>query len=183
MSTRRKLLLGLLIVAGLFVSNYIFGWFQAKGLSEGYLQDAEVAYARGDYLNALTGHKEFDRAQGKYVQRGGFLQVERIWSSPYAWPRPDASASAQARVQEIISERLTIAMAEAFIQANIGKSNPYLGIIYLRLGELYEQSGDRVAAREVYQIIVESFASEPQWVAQAQDHLARLTQPTATPAP
>ena len=68
-------------------------------------------------------------------------------------------------------------MAEAFIQANIGKTNPYLGIVFLRLGELYEQEGDLAAARDVYQLVLGSFPNEPDWVAQAQTHLDHLEKP------
>jgi hypothetical protein len=68
-------------------------------------------------------------------------------------------------------------MAEGFIQANIGKATPYVGIVYLRLGELYEQGGDMTAAKDVYQLIIESFPSQPDLIAQAQVHLDKLANP------
>jgi hypothetical protein len=129
------------IVVGLFTPTLLVAWFQSQRLSNQYFLDAESAYNRGEYLQALTGYEEYDEQQGKYIQRGGYQQVEKIWIHPYAWPRPTAYARARERIQEIIDQRLTIAMAEAFVQANIGKQTPYLGIIYLRLGELYEESG------------------------------------------
>ena len=82
MTFKRWGLLIFLIVAGLFAVNYFFGWLQAYQLAGTYFRDAEAAYAQEDYLNALTGYKEFDRDQNKYVQRGGYLQVERIWAIP-----------------------------------------------------------------------------------------------------
>lgn len=166
-----------LIIFGLFAVNYLFGWVQAMRLANAYYLDAEAAYTQGDYLNALTGYKEFDEQRNKYVQRGGYMQVERIWGNPYAWPRPIVYQYAITRVQEIIQNRLTISMAEGFIQANIGKGNPYLGVIYLRLGELYEQDGDRLSAKDVYKTVVESFPSQPELTAQAQAHLDALLQP------
>lgn len=166
-----------IFILGLFVINYLIGWFQAFRLANNYYKDAEAAYSQGDYLNALTGYKEFDTEQNKYVQRGGYLQVERIWDNPYAWPRPAVHEYARMRIQEIIQQRLTIPMAEGFVQANIGKNTPYLGIVYLRLGELYEQEGDLAAAKDVYQIIIESFPSQPDLVAQAQTHINTLITP------
>jgi len=165
------------IILGLFVTTYVFGWFQALRLASRYYTDAETAYAQGDYLNALTGYKEFDAEQNKYVQRGGYLQVERIWDDSYARPRPAVYEYARMRVQEIIQQRITISMAEGFVQANIGKVTPYLGIVYLRLGELYEQEGDLTAAKDVYQLIIESFPSQPDLIAQAQTHLDDLEKP------
>lgn len=177
MTNKRWLFIIFSIIIGLFVINYVFGWIQALRLANTYYYDAEAAYTRADYLNALTGYKEFDAEQNKYVQRGGYLQVERIWDNPYAWPRPPVYEYARMRIQEIIQQRLTIPMAEGFIQANIGKVTPYLGIIYLRLGELYEQEGDMTAAKDVYQLIIESFPSQPDLAAQAQTHLDHLEKP------
>lgn len=177
MANKRWLFGIFFLIIGLFAATYFFGWIQALRLANGYYTDAEAAYAQGDYLNALTGYKEFDAERNKYVQRGGYLQVERIWDNPYAWPRPTVYEYAQTRIQEIIQQRITISMAEGFIQANIGKVTPYLGIVYLRLGELYEQEGDAVAAKDVYQIIIESFPSQPDLTAQAQTHLDKLTNP------
>ncbi|HEX9091953.1 MAG TPA: hypothetical protein VF831_10710 [Anaerolineales bacterium] len=177
MANKRWLFGIFFLIIGLFAATYVFGWIQAQRLANGYYTDAEAAYAQGDYLNALTGYKEFDAERNKYVQRGGYLQVERIWDNPYAWPRPAVYEYAQTRIQEIIQQRITVPMAEGFIQANIGKVTPYLGIVYLRLGELYEQEGDAVAAKDVYQLIIESFPSQPDLTAQAQTHLDKLTNP------
>jgi tetratricopeptide (TPR) repeat protein len=177
MANKRRLFVIFFLIIGLFAATYVFGWIQALRLANNYYQDAEAAYTQGDYLNALTGYKEFDAARNKYVQRGGYMQVERIWDNPYALPRPAVYEYARMRIQEIIQQRLTIPMAEGFIQANIGKVTPYLGIVYLRLGELYEQEGDVTAAKDVYQTIIESFPSQPDITAQAQAHLDKLTNP------
>ena len=135
MVNKRRLFIIFFLIIGLFAAAYVFGWIQALKLANGYYTDAEAAYTQGDYLNALTGYKEFDAERNKYVQRGGYLQVERIWDNLYAWPRPKVYEYAQTRIQEIIQQRITIPMAEGFIQANIGKATPYLGIVYLRSEE------------------------------------------------
>jgi tetratricopeptide (TPR) repeat protein len=177
MKPKHRFLTILLFISGLFGINYLLGWFQSLRLSTDYYHDAEASYSQGDYLNALTGYKEYDAEQSKYVQHGGYLQVERIWDHRYARPRPAVYDYARTRIQEIIQRKMTIPMAEGFVQANIGKATPYLGIIYLRLGELYEQEGDLAAAKDVYAIIVESFPSQPDLAAQAEEHLNKLLAP------
>jgi tetratricopeptide (TPR) repeat protein len=162
------------IIVGLFTVNYLIAWLQSQRLSNQYMRDAESAYSRGEYLEALTGYEEYDEQQGKYIQRGGYQQVERIWIDLYAWPRPASYARARERIREIIDQRLTIPMAEAFVQANIGRQTPYLGIIYLRLGELYEESGDTRTAIEIYRDVIDLFPGRADLVSEANDHLTRL---------
>ena len=160
----------LLLIAG----TYAFAWYSASSLSQGYLSDADTSYDAGKYLEALVGYDEFDSARNAYVTHGGYMQVEKIWADPYSWPRSEGAARAQARIDEIIGQRITIPEAENFIQANTGKANAYFGIIYLRLGELYEQDGDVASAKEIYSSIEELFAGEPELIARAKEHLARL---------
>lgn len=160
----------LLLVAG----TYAFAWYRASSLAQGYLSDADASYNAGKYLEALVGYEEFDTARNSYVTHGGYMQVEKIWADPYSWPRPAGVERAQARIDEIINQKITIPEAEQFIQANTGKSNPYFGIIYLRLGELYEQDGDASSAKDIYTSIKELFPGEPDLIARAQDHLNRL---------
>lgn len=170
----RRMGWGLLIVLGLFLATYVIAWAQASRLTTSYWRDAEAAYARGEYLEALTGYRKFDSLQNKYVQRGGYQQVESIWSHPNAWPRPEVYAQARTRIQEIITQRMTITMAEAYVQAHIGKSNPYLGDVYLRLGELYEVGGDPRSAIEVYREIADLFSARSDLIDRANGHLTSL---------
>jgi hypothetical protein len=160
----------LLLVAG----TYAIAWYRASSLSLGYVRDADASYDGGKYLEALVGYEEFDTARNAYVTHGGYMQVEKIWADPYSWPRPDGVDRAEARIGEIINQKITIQEAESFIQANTGKSNPYFGIIYLRLGELYEQEGDVASAKEIYTSIEELFAGEQDLITRAKEHLSRL---------
>jgi tetratricopeptide (TPR) repeat protein len=170
----RGVLLALAIVAALSVGAYALAWYRASHLAATFMADADRSYAAGKYIEALTGYEEFDTATNTHVTRGGYMKVARIWADPQAWPRPAAAAQAQARIDEILNQKLTIEDAEGFIQANVGKQNPYLGAIYLRLGELYEQQGDGASAKEIYQSIPELFSGENDLIARAQDHLNRL---------
>lgn len=165
------ILLGVLLLAS---GTYAFAWYRAYRLTETFMQNAAESFAAEEYLNALTGYEVFDEADNRYVYRGGYGQVALIWSDPYAWPRPAALAGAQARTEEIIGQRLTLEDAEAFVEENIGQSNPYLGPIYLRVGELYEEEGDADDAADVYEDVVDSFPNDAALVARAMEHLERL---------
>jgi hypothetical protein len=139
------------------------------------MADAEASFAAGNYLAALVGYQKFDEAQNDYVTRGGYVPVERIWSAPYSWPEPAAVQQARLRSAEIIEQHLTISDAEQYIQANTGRPGaPYFGEIYLRLGELYEEAGDLRDAEDVYTSIPNLFATRPDLIERANQHLERL---------
>jgi tetratricopeptide (TPR) repeat protein len=173
----RGILIGLAIVIVLFIGAYATAWYQASRLTTTFMADAEASYAAGNYIEALTGYEEFDPATNQYITRGGYMKAARIWADSNAWPRPDSVPVAQARIDEILNQRLTIEEAEGFIQANIGKQNPYMGQIYLLLGELYEKEGDLDSARQIYGEIEELFPAEQELIVRAQEHLARLNSP------
>ena len=170
----RTALMILLAVVLLFAATYAFAWTQANALSSRYLRDADQSYQKGDYLKALVGYQDFSPASNRYVTHGGYLQVERIWNGRYAWPMPAGVQRAPERANEIINQKLTIDQAVRFIQENTGKPNPYFGVIYLRLGELYQQKGDNADARDVYQTVIQSFKDQPDLIKQAQDRLTQL---------
>lgn len=170
----RRMGLIVLLIAGLILATYAYAWWNAYQLSNRFYQDAQTSYEQGEYLLALTGYEEFDEERNEYVQYGGFVQVQRIWSHPNAWPVPDLPREAGERVNEIVYQRLTIEQAETFIRRNMGRPTPYFAEIYLRLGELYEAEGDMLAAREIYEDVISLFPNRPDLVEQAQAHLQRL---------
>lgn len=173
----RRVALGLAVVVLLFAGTYLFAWYQASRLATRFLADADVSYAAGKYIEALTGYEEFDPATNKYITRGGYMKVARIWADANTWPRPSNIDTAQARIDEILNQRLTIEEAEDFIQANTGKQNLYMGQIYLLLGELYERDGDLDSAKQIYGEIAELFPDEPDLIARATENLAKLNSP------
>ena len=170
---RRALLIAFL--AGLlFALTYAFAWFNASRLSARFIKDADAAYNQGEYLESLVGAERFDPQINQYVKQGGYLDVEKIWSSSYSWPAPPELERASQRTQEIVNQLLTIEMAEEYIRANTGRPAPYFGEIYLRLGELYEQEGDLRSAQDIYESILELFPNRPDLIEKAQAHLERL---------
>ena len=170
----RRALLVAFLAGLLFALTYAFAWFNASRLSARFIQDADAAYDQGEYLESLVGTERFDPQINKYVKQGGYLNVEKIWSSSYSWPAPPELERASQRTQEIVNQRLTIEMAEEYIRANTGRPAPYFGEIYLRLGELYEQEGDLPSARDIYESILELFPNRPDLIEKAQAHLERL---------
>ena len=170
---RRALQLALL--AGLiFALTYAFAWFNASRLSARFIQDADATYSQGEYLESLVGAERFDPQINQYVKQGGYLDVEKIWSSSYSWPMPPELERASQRAQEIVNQRLTIEMAEEYIRANTGRPAPYFAEIYLRLGELYEQEGDQRSAIEIYRDVIDLFPGRADLASKATEHLTRL---------
>ncbi|MBK8989225.1 MAG: hypothetical protein IPM39_24705 [Chloroflexi bacterium] len=163
-----------LAVTAVFVMTYALAWWDAQRLTTTYTADANASFEAGNYLEALTGYEEFDQERNEFVHYGGYADIERIWRGQYARPVPASVASAKVRIEEIINERLTIEQAEQFVLRNIGRANPYLGIVYLRLGELYEADGDMVSAEDIYREVLGSFRSQPELVERAQANLTRL---------
>lgn len=163
-----------LLILLIFAGTYTLAWYNAYQLTTRFGRDADASYAAGKYLDALVGYQKFDQQQNQYVNYGGYLSVEKIWSNLYSWPQPVAVEQAKARVQEIVNRRLTVQDAEQYIQANTGKPAPYFAEIYLRLGELYEQAGQTNDARDIYQSMSNLFPNRPDLIKQAQAHLAKL---------
>ncbi|MBE2195585.1 MAG: hypothetical protein IAE83_15530 [Anaerolinea sp.] len=158
----------------LFIITYALAWLQAYQLSMAYFQDADRSFEEGRYLDALVGYSVYDRPARRYIYYGGYIQIQRIWESEYARPVfPDLS-KAQARIDVIINEYITIENAEEFIQENSGQSNPYLGLIYLRLGELYEADGRIQEAQDIYKSFEELFKDQTELIKRAKAHLERL---------
>ena len=170
----RRALLVAFLAGLLFALTYAFAWFNASRLSTRFIQDADAAYNQGEYLESMVGAQRFDPQINQYVKQGGYLNVEKIWSSSYSWPAPSELERASQRTQEIVNQRLTIEMAEEYIRANTGRPAPYFAEIYLRLGELYEQEGDLRSARGIYESILELFPNRPDLIEEAQAHLERL---------
>jgi hypothetical protein len=158
----------------IFLLTYAFAWLNAYRLSDRFMADADDSLEREVYLEALVGGDEFDPQTNRNVKKGGYLSVEKIWSSAYSWPEPAIVERARERSQEVIYERLTIEMAERYIRANTGRPAPYFAEIYLRLGELYEQDGDLVSAQEIYESIPDLFPRRTDLIEQAEEHLERL---------
>lgn len=172
---RKRFLLGLLLLIATFLVTYAFAWYNANQLATRFYQDSESTYKAGDYLKALVGYQKFDNQTNKYTNYGGYLNVEKIWSSHYSWPQPPYVQQAVKRSQEIIGQKLTVQQAEQYIQENTGRpGTPYFAEIYLRLGELYEQNGDTKDAIDVYQSYASQFPDRKDLIGQAQQHLAKL---------
>ncbi len=171
----KRVLVGLLVLVLLFLGTYIFAWFNANQLSMRFFNDAETSYKGGDYLKALVGYQQFDAKTNKYINYGGYVSVEKVWSNRDSWPVPGFVQVARQRSQEIIDQKLTADQAQQYVQDNTGRPGaPYFGEIYLRLGELYEQQGDTTDAISIYQSMASLFPGRPDLIQAAKQHLAKL---------
>lgn len=170
----RRIILVPLILVIIFSATYALAWFDANRLTARFIEDANASFEQGDYLEALMGSREYDPELDENVVHGGYSDVVRIWNHRRARPVPDEVELARTRIEEIINEHLTLDQAETFVQRNIGQSNPYLGRVYLRLGELYEEEGDLRSAEDIYEEIRDLFRNQPQLIERADAHLARL---------
>jgi tetratricopeptide (TPR) repeat protein len=164
----------LLILVAIFGLTYVIAWLDATRLTAGFMADANASFEEGNSLEALVGYRAYDPERGAYVVYGGYADVVRIWSHRNARPVPDEVALAQDRIEEIINDRLTLEQAESFVQRNIGQSNPYLGLIFLSLGELYEEEGDLRSAEDIYEEFPQLFPNQPEFIERANANLARL---------
>lgn len=175
LSGRRQWFIAGALVVIIFMT-YILAWWDAYHLSSGYIKDADASFEDGRYLDALSGYEQYDNDKGDYVQHGGYIHVQRIWSNDYARPVPDLVQHADARIDEIIYDQLTIEDAELFIQENIGRSppHPYLGVVYLRLGELYQANGQWRDAMDIYEDVPYSFPDDSALIERAQHDIRRL---------
>ncbi len=171
----KLLLLGILAVVVVFLGTYALAWHNADQLSTRFYKDATASYQAGKYMDALVGYQNFDPKTNKYINYGGYVSVEKIWSNRYSWPVPAFVQESRQRSQEIINQKLTADEALQYIQENTGRPNaPYFGEIYLRLGELYEQQGDIKDAKDIYSSMASLFPGRSDLIAIAQQHLAKL---------
>lgn len=157
-----------------FSITYLLAWWDAYRLTVTYLKDADASYQDERYLDALLGYEKFDREKEQYVDYGGYIQVQRVWENTYAFPKPGEVARANRRIDEIIYERLTLEEAEQFVQENIGRYNPFMGLIYLRLGELYEADGQFLDAQDIYESIPDLFPDDEKLIERARIDLENL---------
>mgnify|MGYP001601923707 FL=1 len=96
----------IVIVAVLLI--YGVAWIQQNNMSNKYYKDAMGNFEKGDYVIALKG-KNIEKEDGSgYEFMGGFEQVDNIWSSPYAFPKPSSYKKSKDMAQEIINSKIDI---------------------------------------------------------------------------
>ncbi len=175
-TNRSRWIILIVSAAVIFLGTYLLAWWDAYHLSKTYLHNANTSYDEGRFLDALVGYEQYDQSTKKYVEYGGYMQVKNIWSDDYAFPKPSEVERAQTRIDDIIYSRLTIEDAEQFVQENIGRNSPYMGLIYLRLGELYEANGQAADAQDIYTSVADLFPGETSLIERARLDLEHLQQ-------
>ena len=173
-SLTKRLIWIVLAVVALFIFAYLLAWVNSSRLANEFYSSAEASYQEGRYLDALIGYDEIDPITNTRTAHGGYYQVTRLWGNKGALPKPANYTHSVSQIDEIIQQKLDISTAEAFIQMYTGRSHPYFPDIYLRLGHLYEESGDKQTALEIYKECAKLFPTRPDITQAAIDQLDRL---------
>lgn len=146
------------IVAVLLI--YGVAWFQLNSMSNEYYKDAMGNFEKGDYVIALKGKKVEKEDGSGYEFMGGFQQVNDIWSSPYAFPKPSAYKKSKDMAQEIINNKIDIKTGMDMLKQYLQIDKGYLGEIMLKVADKYLKADDKESAIETYKTILEAFPND-----------------------
>jgi len=170
---KKTSLIVVILIVVLFFGNYAWAWFDSYNLSVTYYRQAEASYQDGRHVDSLMGYKEYIEGQEKRVFVGGYIQVVNIWASPWAFPRPTIYKQAEIRADQVI-QGLSHKDARLYLEMYLGRENPYLGKVMLRLGQTYEENGDERGALEIYRSIIDLFRADPALIERANERIAAL---------
>jgi tetratricopeptide (TPR) repeat protein len=146
------------IVAVLLI--YGVAWIQQNSMSNKYYKDAMGNFEKGDYVIALKGKKVEKEDGSGYEFMGGFQQVNDIWSSPYAFPKPSAYKKSKEMANEIIKSKIDIKTGMDMLKQYLQIDKGYLGEIMLNIADQYLRADDKENAIETYKTIVEAFPND-----------------------
>lgn len=153
---------------------YGVAWIQQNSMSNKYYKDAMASFKKGDYVIALKG-KKYEKEDGSgYEFMGGFQQVNDIWSSPYAFPKPPAYKKSKDMVEEIINNKIDIKTGTDMFKQYFQIDRGYLGKIMLKVADQYLKADDKESAIETYKIILEAFPHDPDILNDANKKLEEL---------
>lgn len=149
-----------LIVIGVVILIYGVAWFQLNSMSNKYYKDAMGNFEKGDYVIALKGKKVEKKDGSGYKYIGGFQQVNDIWSSPYAIPKPSEYKKSKDMVNQIINDKIDIETGIEMFKQYFQIDRGYLAEIMLRVADQYVEADDVDSAIETYKIILEAFPQD-----------------------
>ena len=177
MATKRTLsrsLLYFLVFLGVLVTLYGAAYFRMLQVSEKYWIQGSMSFSQGNFAWALKGARKTKSDGSGYEFWGGFQQVVEIWSSPFAWPRPDLYGRAQEQIRVLIEQKLDAESGLAIFQKYYQKDKRYLDAVLSRVATLDVQAGRLDEARKVLQTLIEYFPNDPETVAGAEKRLKAL---------
>lgn len=146
----------LLFVTGVYASV----WYESYQRSKTFFDQASQSFANGDYGMAIKGGDFFDKDTQSYKFVGGYEQVLGNWSNRWAIPKPGIYREAQAKIHDIIYEKLTADQGLLIFKKYLNLSNEHLPEILIQTGKLYKQNGEVEKAREIFQLAIEAFGMD-----------------------
>lgn len=155
---------------------YGVAWIQLNGMSSKYYKDAMASFEKGDYAIALKGKKIEKEDRSGYEFMGGFQQVNDIWSSRYAFPKPSSYKKSKDMVDEIINTKIDIKTGTDMFKQYFQIDRGYLGKIMLKVAEQYLKADDVESAVETYKLIQEAFPQNIKVLDEANKKLEELSE-------
>jgi tetratricopeptide (TPR) repeat protein len=146
----------LLFVTGVYASV----WYESYQRSKTFFDQASQSFANGDYGRALKGGESFDENTQSYKFVGGYEQVVGIWTNRWAVPKPGIYREAEAKIHDILYEKLTADQGLVIFKKYLNLSNAHLPEILIQSGKLYKQKGEIEKAREIFQLAIEAFGMD-----------------------
>lgn len=139
---------------------YGVAWMEQNGMSNKYYKDAMASFEKGDYVIALKGKKVEKEDGSGYEFMGGFQQVNDIWSSTYAFPKPSAYKKSKDMADEIIKTKIDIKTGTDMLRQYLQLDKGYLGEVMLSVADQYLKADDKENAIETYKTIMEAFPND-----------------------
>ncbi len=173
MVKKQKLKKPIIILLVILIS-YSWVWLESYQRTKLYYQNALENFHKGRYITAIKGERVLKEDRSGYVFKGGFQQVETIWSSKYAFPRPGLYAEAKKKIDLIINKKIDIEMGENAFHQYFRLDNKYLPQILLRVGDLHLKEGNIDKARKAYDLVRQAFSRKQELAKQAEDKLGKL---------
>lgn len=157
MKTKKYKLLTLFLF--FFIFTYFIAWFELYLLSNKYYNYALENYKKGKLGIALKGKSVRKDDMSGYEYQGGFQQVEEIWKSKYAWPKPRIYYKSKQKISSIIEE-MDIETAMNIYNSYLKMDNAYLPEILFHVAEQYEKQQNKDKAIEIYKYILQFWNRE-----------------------
>lgn len=162
-------------IAVIIIVTYAIAWVQMYTTSQKYYADALKSYKAGDYVTAIKGKKIENEDESGYTFNGGFEQVEDIWDSVYALPKPQAYKDAENMTNEIINNKLDIKTGTDMFNKYFKMDDKgYLDSVMLRVADLYIQDNDIQDAKDTLETVKEAFPNNAETQKIVQEKLNKI---------
>lgn len=172
MKKNAKIVLAFIVVVILI---YGIAWIQQNNMSNKYYKDAMGNFEKGDYVIALKGKKVEKEDRSGYEFIGGFQQVNDIWSSRYAFPKPSEYKKSKDMVNKIINDKIDIKTGTDMFKQYFQIDRGYLGEIMLNVADQYLEADDVENAIETYKMLQEAFPQDTTILNEANKKLEELS--------